>query len=797
MSEMRDATNPSRDGSEDYELEAELSRPTDNLPLALTSFVGREREIAEASRLLDAHRLLTLIGPGGSCKTRLSLAVASRQVGMFEDGVWLVELAPLSDPDLVPLAVASVLGVRETPGTPLVEKLVAYLGPRNVLLVLDNCEHLIEVCASLAETLLRRCPDLRVLATSREALGVVGELLFDVPPLSLPDPHHLQAAEGLPHYEASRLFVERARTVRPDFSVTGGNALAISQICYRLDGMPLAIELAAARVRVLSVDQISIRLDDSFRLLTGGGRSVLPRQRTLRATMDWSYGLLSEDERALFRTLSVFAGGFTLGAAEAVAAGEGVEEADVLALLTSLVDKSLVIVDERDAEARYRLLETARQYGWEKLQESGEAERTRGRHAEFYVALAEESASDTEGQGARLRKLEAEQDNFREAQRWFMGPNASELDVEQGLRLATALGRQGFWAAYAPGEGRGWLDRGLANDRTSSELLRARALYEAGWLATVQGDLHQAVVWLRESLDTFERLGETAEAAISLTILGQLMIQGGDRGLIDPLCEEAEALLSELSDRRAESLLLIFLALAAWDEGDHMRTVELAERSLSLSRELGYLYAIALCAGSLGFVLLDKGKTDRAEALFVESLHALQDLQDKIGVFHCLLGMAGVASSRGQPSRVARLSGAAEALGEAFAISILPMYRRNYNNEERMAAARSQLDEQEWLEAWAEGRAMAPERAIEYALEPAPKTPQEPPVSPTYPSGLSNREVEVLRLVARGMTNAQVAKELYISPRTVNAHMGSVYHKIGSSTRAEAARFASEHGLLL
>ena len=794
---MRDATNPSRDGSEDYELEAELSRPTDNLPLALTSFVGREREIAEASRLLDAHRLLTLIGPGGSCKTRLSLAVASRQVGMFEDGVWLVELAPLSDPDLVTQAVASVLGVRETPGTPLVEKLVAYLGPRNVLLVLDNCEHLIEVCASLAETLLRRCPDLRVLATSREALGVVGELLFDVPPLSLPDPHHLQAAEGLPHYEASRLFVERARTVRPDFSVTGGNALAISQICYRLDGMPLAIELAAARVRVLSVDQISIRLDDSFRLLTGGGRSVLPRQRTLRATMDWSYGLLSEDERALFRTLSVFADGFTLGAAEAVAAGEGVEEADVLDLLTSLVDKSLVIVDERDAEARYRLLETARQYGWEKLQESGEAERTRGRHAEFYVALAEESASDTEGQGARLRKLEAEQDNFREAQRWFMGPNASELDVEQGLRLATALGRQGFWAAYAPGEGRGWLDRGLANDRTSSELLRARALYEAGWLATVQGDLHQAVVWLRESLDTFERLGETAEAAISLTILGQLMIQGGDRGLIDPLCEEAEALLSELSDRRAESLLLIFLALAAWDEGDHMRTVELAERSLSLSRELGYLYAIALCAGSLGFVLLDKGKTDRAEALFVESLHALQDLQDKIGVFHCLLGMAGVASSRGQPSRVARLSGAAEALGEAFAISILPMYRRNYNNEERMAAARSQLDEQEWLEAWAEGRAMTPERAIEYALEPAPKTPQELPVSPTYPSGLSNREVEVLRLVARGMTNAQVAKELYISPRTVNAHMGSVYHKIGYSTRAEAARFASEHGLLL
>jgi DNA-binding CsgD family transcriptional regulator len=338
--------------------------------------------------------------------------------------------------------------------------------------------------------------------------------------------------------------------------------------------------------------------------------------------------------------------------------------------------------------------------------------------------------------------------------------------------------------------------KGLANDRTSSELLRAQALYEAGWLATVQGDLQQAVVWLRESLDKFEGLGETAEAAISLTLLGQLMIQGGDRGLIDPLCEEAEVLLGGLSDRRAESLLLIFLALAAWDEGDHERTVELAERSLALSRELGDLYAIALCAGSLGFAVLDKGETDRAAALSVEGLHALQDLQDKIGVFHCLLGMAGVAGSRRQPTRVARLGGATDALGETFGISILPMYRRNYNNEERMAAARSQLDEKEWLEAWAEGRAMTPEQAVEYALEPTPKIPQEIPVAPTYPSGLSAREVEVLRLVARGLTNAQIAEELFISPRTVNAHMGSVYHKIGSSTRAEAARFASEHGLL-
>jgi predicted ATPase len=250
--------------------------------------------MTEANKLLDTDRLLILAGPGGSGKTRLSLAVACELVDGVEDGVWLVELAPLSDPDLLPQAVASVLGIRETPGTPLVETLVDYLGPRNVLLILDNCEHLIGACASLTEALLRRCSDLRVLATSREALGASGETLFSIPPLSLPDPHRPPDVEGLPRYEASRLFVEKARAVKPDFSLTGDNAMAVVQVCYRLDGMPLAIELAAARVRVLSMDQISTRLDDSFRLLTGGGRSVLPRQRTLKATMDWSYGLLSE-----------------------------------------------------------------------------------------------------------------------------------------------------------------------------------------------------------------------------------------------------------------------------------------------------------------------------------------------------------------------------------------------------------------------------------------------------------------------------------------------------------------------
>jgi predicted ATPase/DNA-binding CsgD family transcriptional regulator len=772
----------------------ERAHPSDNLPLQLTSFVGRGREIAETIRLLGTERLLTLSGPGGSGKTRLALAAASELVDGFGDGVWLVELAPLSDPDLVPQALASVLGVGESPGTPLVETLVDYLEPRKVLLVLDNCEHLVAACASLAETLLRRCPDLRVVATSREALGVVGETLFEVPPLSLPDPHHPQAVEGLPHYEASRLFVERARTVRPEFSVTAGNAMAIAQVCYRLDGMPLAIELAAARIRVLSVDQISTRLDDSFRLLSGGGRSVLARQRTLRATMDWSYGLLDETERALFRRLSVFAGGFTLGAAEAVCAGEDLEGDKVLDLLASLVDKSLVIVEEQDGEARYRLLETMRQYGREKLQESGEDEPVRRRHAEYYLALAEEPEPDLREQGAWLLRLGTEHDNFRAALRWTLGPEAQDPDL--GLRLATALGHRRFWAVYGLDEGLAWLERGLERDKAASKPLRADALSHAGWIANVQGNYDKALGLLEDNYVVSKEIGQNQTVAVSLVQLGQfLTMHGSEKERIEALREETEALLPELSDPQLIGPLLIFLGLVALNEDDYPQTTALLEEGLQMFREIGDPYGTAICCGTLGFVALVQRDVDRADAWFEEALISLRELRDRVGILHCLTGEASVNHLRGTPARAARLWGAAEALGEAASVSILPALEARYDYEEHVAAVRSRLGEEAFDAAWAEGRKMTPEEAIEYALA-KPEQPEEPETPDVLPAGLSTREVEVLKLAARGMTNAQIAQELYISPRTVNAHMGSVYHKIGSSTRAEAARFATEHGLL-
>ena len=371
----------------------EAEHPSHNLPLELSSFVGRERQIAEVKRLLlGGNRLLTLTGPGGCGKTRLALAVAFEVMEGFEGGVWLVELASLSDPDLVPQAVASTLGVREAQDRPLIETLSARLGSRKMLLVLDNCEHLVEGCALLADALLRACPNLRILATSREALGIAGERAWLVPSLSLPGgPQNLPPLEELAHYEAVRLFAERAAAVASDFELTEHNAPAVAHLCRGLDGIPLAIELAAARVRVLSVEQIVSRLEDSFGLLTGGSRTALPRQRTLRATIDWSHELLSEKEQVLFQRLSVFAGGFTLEAAEAVCAGDGLELHAMLDLLSRLVDKSLVLVaGQQGGEARYQLLETVRQYGQEKLNESGEEPTIKRHHADFFLKFAEQ-----------------------------------------------------------------------------------------------------------------------------------------------------------------------------------------------------------------------------------------------------------------------------------------------------------------------------------------------------------------------------------------------------------------------
>jgi predicted ATPase/DNA-binding CsgD family transcriptional regulator len=791
---VEDSTAPSGTGT--------LRRPPGNLPLELSSFVGRGREIAEIKRLLEDSRLLTLVGPGGCGKTRLALAVASEVAQDFEDGRWWVELAPLADPDLVPQAVASSLGVREAPGRTPVEVLIEHLRPEKVLLVLDNCEHLIDTCATLVDNLLRACRDLKILATSREALGIAGERAWVVPSLSLPDIERLPSVEELPRYEAVRLFDERARAVTSTFELKRENAPVVAQLCQRLEGVPLAIELAAARTKVLSVGQILVRLEDSLKLLAGTDRTAPERQRTLRGALDWSYELLGEQERKLFGRLSVFAGGWTLEAAEAVGTGEGIEEEDVLDLLSHLVDKSLVLAEASPGvetlhatSLRYRMLEPVRQYAQERLEESGEAEQVRERHARHYLALAEEAEPVLREQQAWLERLGREHANFRAALSWALDEHPAqqtqEEDAELGLRLAAALAQGRFWNAYGPSEGRRWLERGLARSSASPTSVRAKALREAGWIAIFQGDYEQAVTLLEEGMALFKELEDRPGVTTSLVNLGLLALHGGDLGRAKTLSREAEALRRELADPQATGFLLIFLGMVALDEGDHDRAVTLLEESLTLNQDLGDVRGVAMCLTFLGTTVLERGDAERAAALYEEDMRLLRGLRDKTGTAYGLRGLAGVATSRGEPARAGRLWGAEEALREAAGLSLSPFERSHPDYEGYQAAARSQLDEAAWEAAWSEGRAMTPEEAIEYAL----KT-EEPAPPKDDKAGLSERELEILRLVAQGLTDSQVAERLYLSPRTVGQHLRSIYRKLGVPSRAAAAKEAAERSLI-
>src|SRR6516162_8486227 len=477
-----------------------------NLPMQLTSFVGREREIAETRRLLETTRLLTLTGPGGCGKTRLALRVAADSLEQFPDGVWLVELASLADPAFVPHTVAAALDVPEQPSRPVTDTLADYLRTKKLLLLVDNCEHLHAACQSLIDHLLRECAAVRILATSRVALGVEGESTYRVPSLRLPDsPHSLPAAQ-LAEYDAIRLFVDRAALAQSGFTLTERTAPAIAQICRRLDGMPLAIEFAAARVRMLSPDQIAARLDDRFRLLTAARRQILPRQQTLRATMDWSYDLLSEPEQALLRRLSVFAGGWPFEAAEAVCAGDGVAAPAILDLLTQLVDKSLVIAETHGGEARYRLLETVRQYGAEKLQGAGEAAEVRRRHRDWFVALAEQAEPELRGMRQRLwsDRLEMEHDNLRAAYEWTMTEPEGR---REGLRLATAL--FSFWRSIGYwSEGHEWLEQGLLSSGDVAPSIRAKALANAALFAWRARKDERAIALAEEGLAVCKEVGD-------------------------------------------------------------------------------------------------------------------------------------------------------------------------------------------------------------------------------------------------------------------------------------------------
>jgi predicted ATPase/DNA-binding SARP family transcriptional activator/DNA-binding CsgD family transcriptional regulator len=816
-----------------------------NLPASSTSFVGREHDIAESRRMLSMTRLLTLTGTGGSGKTRLAVETARGLAGAYQDGVWLADLAPLSEPGLVPQAVARALGVHEQPGRPLLGTLLEELRGKELLLVMDNCEHLIQASSSLAETLLSSCPRLRILATSRELLGVGGEAVRQVGPLSLPETTNGgSSAEDLMSCEAVRLFVERARITVPDFGLTEGNAGAVVRVCGRLDGMPLAIELAAAQMGDLPLEQVAGRLEGSLDLLQDSDRSAAPRQQTLRATLDWSHKLLGEDERAMFGRLSVFAGGWTLEAAERICSGPGIEQDEVLDLLGGLVDKSLVVAGAASEGAvRYSMLEPISQYAREKLEESGEAEEARGRHAAFFLQVAEEAEPELDGPQQRLwvELLEGEHDNLREALSRALERGEHEL----GLRFCGALWR--FWLARGYlSEGRQWTVQALASyepaaarvkalegmgelTQRQGDTTRARAAYEEmlessrelddkgkvatalnslGTLAVGEGNYEQARVMLEENMTVLGELENERNAATTLkrfyalNLLGYLAInEDNDYAQGEALWEESLASVQEVGDTLQVGATLSNLGYTALMQGNYERATTRCEQALALAHELGSagVEIIPETLVNRGLVALLQGDYDRGRMSFEEALVMGQNVGRKATVINSLEAMASLAGVLGEPTRSARLWGAAEAAREATAI-VLPPGERTLH-EPYLVSARIRLGERKWEETLAEGRTMSIEEAAEYALSEEKTDSPAAPVPERGPAGepmgnLTRREEEVAALVALGLTNRQISTRLGISDRTAGNHVASILQKLGLRSRAQIASWATEHSLL-
>jgi predicted ATPase/class 3 adenylate cyclase len=625
-----------------------------NIPRQLTSFVGRERQLAETKRLLGSSPLLTLTGPGGVGKTRTALQLAEELLGELKDGAWLVDLGVLTDPDFLAPAVASALGLAEQPGRPLLATILDHLHGRELLLILDNCEHVVAASAELADSLLRGSPSLRIVATSREALGIAGEALFPVPSLALPEGDRSLPLDQLSGFEAIRLFADRASAVLPSFELTASSAQAVAQICRRLDGIPLALELAAARVRTLSVEQIAARLDDRFRLLAGGSRAAVPRHQALRATVDWSFDLLSEPERATWRRLSVFAGGFTLEAAEAICAGEGVEEPDVLDLLSRLVEKSLVVSEPMVREARFRLLETVRQYAREKLMGSEEAAEALRRHRDWYLALVTRLEPQFFGgarSGSETDELDREHDNLRAALEW----SADEPgEAAAGLRLAAALWR--FWEIRGHVvEGRAWLERMLAASSEGESLAsRSSALTGAGVLAYLQGDYDAAFSFHEESLILHRQVGNPQSVGYAANNLANAAMQQGDYARARSLYEEALGLARGSGDIRGSALALINLADVVARQGDLETARSLFEESIATFREHGDEWGKAFALDSFGLVALRHGDQPSARAFHAEAMKISRGLGDERGVARALAHLAEVAAAEGDMAEARR-----------------------------------------------------------------------------------------------------------------------------------------------
>jgi predicted ATPase/DNA-binding CsgD family transcriptional regulator len=792
------------------------------LPVPLTGLVGRQRELAALTELLSIGRLVSIVGTGGCGKTRLSLALVDKCRTQFPDGVWWVDLDPVGGPGLVAAAVAAAFDLVQLPGELPTALLARHLRARRALVVLDNCEHLVAECAELAEQLLRSCPHLRILVTSREVLGVTGETVYRLGGLDVAEGSDPAASDAV------QLFAERASGTLPGFVVGSGEHEAVAQLCQRLDGLPLAIELAAARVGLLSVTEIVDRLDGDARLLRHPSRHAPARHRTLEATLEWSYGLLTPAEQALLRRLSVFQGPFSLLAAEQVGVGEGTGTADVVDLLAALVDKSLVQVADRGVEQRYRLLQRIRHYAHERLVSSADSAAVHRAHIRFYLQLAGQAHVGLEGpdQLRWLDRLELEHDNMRAALRC-----ALLVDPEAAGQLTASLWP--FW--YRRGyyhEARGWLEQAADLDGKLSPLVRAETLTGAGVLAFLQCDYQLATDRLEEARALYHDAGHRAGVAAVVQRLGSVAREQGRYDDARRLHEDARRGWAELGDASGVAAAEDYLAFAAWLEGVPDRAEHHARAALSHFRAVDQRQELAAALINAGIAAHYRGDDQRAtdqlsEALAISrtigyqegaawALHELavacpsdpatpQRLRDALSI-HVGLGdrwrtasvletIAVMILCPADATAAVRLLGACHAARRHLGAPLPPAERPAVDG--CLAAARRQLGAVDFDEAWAAGLASTVERAVEVALEATRQPPPEPDRSDVrVPGGLTERELAVLRLLSQGLTNREIGRELFISPGTAGVHVSNILRKLEVSGRVQAAGLAHQLGLV-
>jgi predicted ATPase/DNA-binding CsgD family transcriptional regulator len=753
-----------------------------NLPAEATSFIGRRRELAAIKKQLTAARLVSLIGPGGVGKTRLAIRTATDLARGFSDGAWLVELADIRDPALVANAVMVALDLRAQASSEPIPLLLSHLRDKQLLLVLDNCEHLLGAVALLVADVISGAPGVRVTATSREPLAVSGERVVPIPPLELPSINQSESLVQVRENEAVALFAERAAAASGRFELTASNQAAVVDLCRRLDGLPLAIELAAVRTRVLSPEQILERLSDRFGLLTGGSRAALPRHQTLQTTIDWSHELLSSRDRTLLRRLCVFAGRFTLEDVESVCLSDGVPASDALDLLSSLVEKSLVMKEEARSLACYRLHETMREYASAKLREAGEQQTVERRCADYYVLRLQGSSFQARYVLIEwLEWMDLEIDNVRSILRWCV----THGDFASGVMLASAV--SWYWITRATGEGVRWLDELLVAGQSNPEV-DAWAYFIRGFLAVLQSDPAAARPALASAVAAARESGQMIALSNSLSLASIAEHMGGDPGAARRLLDEAAAVTSGLEDVPATVTLLQARSFNGFFEGDLETVRSAASEGTRLTRESGDLYSLEMMLLNLGLTALITGDLDASKPLFAEALRIAQQIDDRVAQYALLDALGYHASRSGQARLAARLLGAAETVRTGAGANVIPFLAPLLAAAEDSASAA--LGATRFAAEFLAGKQLTRDAAIGLALG-DPASVASTPSSGKDAGPLGKRQAEVARLVADGLSNKQIGARLFISERTVDSHVRSVLNKLGFNSRAQIAAWVT------